>query len=124
MRNNMLNEGEPLRFITIPTATDTGNGAPTFSRLRASELKGVLGSTPGTLSRLQVGAPIPRLARAWALVGCLACGGLVQGASFTGLGLRPGNPALPVHRHQRAGAAAAVLPAAVALSLNATASAK
>ena len=71
MRNNMLNEGEPLRFITIPAATDTGNGAPTFSRLRASEPKGVLGSTPGTLSRLKVGAPAvqPALAAGLALAG-------------------------------------------------------
>ena len=58
MRNNALNEGNPLHMISLAADMGTGNGAPTFSRLRASEFEGVLGSTPGTLSRLRVGAPV------------------------------------------------------------------
>jgi hypothetical protein len=58
MRNNTLNEGNPLHIISLAAEMGTANGAPTYSRLRASEFKGVAGSTPGTLSRLQVGAPV------------------------------------------------------------------
>jgi hypothetical protein len=70
MRNHTLNEGNPLHGISLAVNVSMPNGAPTCSWLRAFEFKGVAGSTPGTLSRLKVGAPVPQRAE-WATVpGC------------------------------------------------------